>query len=216
MYKLVLFDLDGTILDTVPDIKSVLNAALKNFGLPEISEKEVKAFVGDGAYMLVRRACGNLPEEEVKKVHAYYAEKFAACDNGRSAIFEGEDGLLTKLCESGVKVGIITNKPHKATLNVYEKYFKKYSFFFVQGQCEGAALKPDPSTVLRAIELSGVKKSECIFVGDGETDIKVAENAGVDCASVLWGYRSRAQLEAAGAEIFVESFGELERIIFEK
>ncbi len=200
----------------MPDIKSVLNAALKNFGLPEVNGDEVKAFVGDGAYMLVKRACGNLPEEEVKKVHAYYAEKFAECDNDRSEIFEGEDGLLTKLKESGVKVGIITNKPHKATLNVYQKFFKKYDFFFVQGQCEGAALKPDPATVLRAIELSGVAKRECLFVGDGETDICVAKNAGVDCASVLWGYRSRAQLEKAGAKTFVESFGELEKIIFEK
>lgn len=216
MYKLVLFDLDGTILDTVPDIQFVLNLTLKYFGLPEVSESEVKAFVGDGAYMLVRRACGNLDEEEVKKVHACYAEKFAECDNSRSAFFDGEDGLLIRLKESGVKVGIITNKPHKATLNVYDKFFKKYDFFFVQGQCEGAALKPDPSTVFKAIKLSGVKKSECLFVGDGETDIRVAKNAGVDCASVLWGYRSRAQLEDAGAEIFVENFDELGQIIFEK
>lgn len=216
MYKLILFDLDGTILDTVPDIKFVLNQTLKYFGLPEVSGNEVKAFVGDGAYMLVKRACGNLPEEEVKKVHAYYAEKFAECDNSRSQIFGGEDRLLTRLKESGVKVAIITNKPHRATLNVYDKFFKKYSFFFVQGQCEGAALKPDPEVVLRAITLSGFDKSECLFVGDGETDIQVAKNAGVDCASVLWGYRSRAQLEAAGAELFVESFDELGQIIFGK
>ena len=216
MYKLVLFDLDGTILDTVPDIKFVLNSTLTRFGLPEVSEEEVKAFVGNGAYMLVKRACKNLAEEEVKKVHKYYAQKFAECDNARSTVFEGEDWLLNKLKESGVKVGIITNKPQAATLNVYNKFFKKYSFFFVQGQSEGVPLKPDPASVLRAVNLSGVEKCECLFVGDGETDVQVAKNAEVDCVSVLWGYRSRNQLEEAGAKKFARNFDELEQIIFEK
>lgn len=216
MYKLVLFDLDGTILDTVPDIKFVLNLTLKRFGLPEVDENEVKAFVGNGAYMLVKRASKNLPEEEVKKVHMYYAQKFAECDNTRSTAFEGEDELLTKLKESGVKVGIITNKPQTATLNVYKRFFEKYSFFFVQGQSEGVPLKPDPTSVLRAIELSGVGKSDCLFVGDGETDVEVAKNAGIDCVSVLWGYRSKSQLVKAGAKLFAQNFDELEQIIFKK
>lgn len=216
MYKLVLFDLDGTLLDTVPDIMQTLNSTLKHFGLSEISEREVKAFVGNGAYMLVKRACGNIAEEEIKKIHAYYAEKFAACGNGNSKYFDGEDELLKKLCKNGVKAGIITNKPQAATLNVYEKFFKKYSFFFVQGQCAGGPLKPDPTEVLRAIELCGVEKNECLFVGDGETDVQVAKNAEVDCVSALWGYRSRAQLEDAGAKIFARDFKELDKIIFKK
>lgn len=216
MYKLVLFDLDGTLLDTVPDIMQTLNLTLRHFELPELSKEEVISFVGNGAYMLVKRACKNLPEDEVKKVHAYYAEKFAACDNGNSKMFEGEDELLNKLSEKGVKAGIITNKPQAATLNVYEKFFKKYGFFFVQGQTAGSALKPDPTEVLRAIALCGVEKRECLFVGDGETDVQVARNAKIDCVSALWGYRSRAQLEEAGASTFAENFDELGQIILKK
>ncbi len=216
MYKLICFDLDGTLLDTVPDIQTVLNSTLKHFSLPGVTYAQTCAYVGNGAFKLVERAAGNIGKELLQEVYAYYTAHFAACDNSLSAYYPYEEEVLSRLTERGVKLAIITNKPQAATLNVYRRYFKKYNFAYVQGQEEGAPLKPDPSCVFKAIKEAGVKPSETLFVGDGETDVLTALNAKIDGVSVLWGYRSRAELEKAGAKIFVGDFRELENFIFNK
>ena len=213
MYKAILFDLDGTLLDTSRDINAVLNDALSHFGLVKISLSDTLRYVGNGARELVRRAIGVENAGRLDEINDYYVAEFDKCDNERATIYEGEAHALRAFKDKGIKLGILSNKPQAAAEHVYELFFKEYSFDFVQGQKEGFGLKPSPEGVYAALSALKVKKEECLFVGDGETDVKTAENAGVDGVSVLWGFRTRAQLEAAGAKRFVESFNELEKLV---
>lgn len=216
MYKNVFFDLDGTLLYTLPDIVSVLNFTLARFKLPKVSETQAMAYVGDGAFKLVQRAANTADDALLQAVYADYMKNFALCDNSLSAYYAGEEEALSHLSGCGVRFAIVTNKPQRATQNVYEKYFSRYDFFSVQGQTEGGPLKPSPEGVLKAVSENGLKLEECLFVGDGETDVLTAKNAGMDCVSVLWGYRSRGQLVKAGASRFASSFKELADIVLSR
>lgn len=213
MYKLIIFDLDGTLLNTSEDIRAVLNNSLKKFGLAPLTYEQTLRFVGNGAKKLIERAIGD-NKELFGRVYADYSVNFAACDNNLTAPYFGEREFLTECKERGIKLAIITNKPADATAGVYKKHLSEFGFDAVVGQSEKFALKPDPASTLSVIKSLGVDKSECIFVGDGETDVQTAQNAGIDCVSVLWGFRSREQLEAAGAQVFAESYKELGEIIF--
>ncbi len=213
MIKAVIFDLDGTLLDTSRDIHSVLNASLKRFSVPEISLEQTIKFVGNGAKTLVERAAGKEYASLAPVIYADFSNAFAKCDNSLTALYEGEERVLNKLKADGIKLAVLTNKPQKAAENVYKKHLEKFGFDCVYGQTEDMPLKPNPQTALKIIENFNVKKGECLFVGDGETDVLTAENAGIKCVSVLWGYRSKEQLKSAGAEIFANSFSELEHLI---
>ena len=133
MYKTVIFDLDGTLLNTVPDIRAVLNSTLEHFGLKPVTDEQTKRFIGNGALALVQRASG-LEGERLQEVYSHYAEHFAACNNELSQYYDGECDVLSRLKDAGVKLAIVTNKPQRATLNVYKKFFSEFDFFFVQGQ----------------------------------------------------------------------------------
>ena len=212
MIKAVIFDLDGTLLNTLGDIQSVLNESLEKFNLPKITYEQAGKFIGNGAKKLVERAVGNRIDL-VPQVYEYYAEKFAKCANERTELYEGEEQALSVLTSAGIKLAIITNKPQNATNAVFAKYLANFEFSEVLGQTEYYPLKPNPASTLAVIEKLGVKKDECVFVGDGETDVATAEAAGVKCISVLWGYRTREQLEGAGAKLFAENFKELTQLI---
>lgn len=213
MYKAVIFDLDGTLVDSVGDIMSVLNATLAQFNLPQITREQTIAYIGNGARELVRLAIGKQNEPMTDEILASYKPAYAACDNSHSAIFPGEREALLKLKASGLKLAILTNKPHAAALKAEEIFLKEYLFDLVQGQEDGIPLKPAREAVEKVTSALGVKSCECVFVGDGEADIAAAKNAGMDCVSVLWGYRTRAQLDKAGGRIFAETFAELTDLI---
>lgn len=207
MYKLIIFDLDGTLLDTLPDICAVLCDSLRKFNLKEITLADTKKFVGNGAETLVRRAVGN--SDKFDEVYRDYSINFAESKSERTALFDGESAVLKKLNALGIKLAVISNKPQIAAERVVNKFFKDVKFDFVIGQSERYPLKPDPTSTLDMINLCNFEKSECVFVGDGETDVQTAKNAGIDCVSVLWGYRSREQLERAEATSFACSWEEL-------
>ncbi len=213
MYKTVIFDLDGTLLDTSRDICKVLNDTLAHFSLPPISLEKTVEYVGNGAKLLVERAIPQSAKDNFNQIYTYYAEHFAACDNELTCLYEGEDHVLKGLKEAGVKLAIVTNKPQAATEGVYKKHLAKYGFDVVAGNTEDFPLKPDPSLTLDIAKRTGAKPCECLFVGDGETDVETARNAGMDGVSVLWGFRSREQLEAAGAVNFVENYKKLENFV---
>lgn len=210
MYKAVIFDLDGTLLDSLNDILFVLNDTLTHFGLPQITRMQAQSYIGNGARELVRLAIGGENAHRLDEILSYYKEQYAKSDNELSRIFDGEDEALKVLKGAGVKLAILTNKPHAAAMRANEIFFKKYAFDCIFGQTDGVPLKPNPQAVYKIIEQLGVKKEECLFVGDGEADVLTAKNAGLNCVSVLWGYRSKAQLEAAGATLFAESFKKLQ------
>lgn len=209
MYKAVIFDLDGTLLDSLNDILEVLNKTLAHFNLPQITREQGRQFIGNGARELVRRALGEENEGRIDEIMPYFKEKYAQSDNGLSRIYDGEDEALKKLKAAGVKLAILTNKPHAAALHTQSIFFKSYCFDCVLGQKDGAPLKPDPAAVETVLKELNAKREDCVFVGDGEADILAAKNAGLDCISVLWGYRTEEQLTAAGAKVFVENYGQL-------
>ena len=208
MLKAVLFDLDGTLLDTVPDIQECVNRTLAAYGYPAISYAQACAYIGDGARKLVERA---MPSDapDVEQCYKAFRADFALCDNALTGLYPGEKETLCALKERGIKLGIVTNKPHEATLRLVEQYFPAGTFDFVAGDSGEFACKPDPSLARYAALTMRVSCAECAFVGDGETDALVARNAGMLGISVLWGYRTRAQLEQAGAKRFVNSYQEL-------
>lgn len=213
MYKTIIFDLDGTLLNTSLDIHRVLNDTLAHFSLPQISLEKTIEYVGNGAKLLVQRAIPQSATVNFGEIYGYYAAHFAACDNSLTSLYEGEEEVLFNLKKAGVKLALVTNKPQNATEGVYNKHLKKFGFDFVAGNTQEYPLKPDPTLALFAAKITGAKAEECLFVGDGETDVQTAINAKMDGLSVLWGYRTKAQLKAAGAKNFVESYSELEKFV---
>lgn len=213
MIKTVIFDLDGTLLDTSRDICKVLNDALAHYSLPAISLEKTVEYVGNGARLLVQRAIPAYAQPSLNRIFAYYAEHFAACDNELTIPYDGEDEALRKIKAKGIKLAIVTNKPQDATDGVYKKHLAKYGFDAVAGNTKEYPLKPDPALTLSVAERTGAKPCECLFVGDSETDVATARNAGMKCVSALWGFRTEEQLKKAGAERFAKSYRELTEII---
>lgn len=212
MYKALIFDLDGTLLNTSRDICKVLNDALRTFGCPEVTLERTLRCVGDGARKLIERV---VPEhfDRFEELYEYYRVKFANDDNSLTTRYEGEDEFFARIGALGIKTAILSNKPDDAAQRVCRHLLSDYSFDVIMGQTEGFNLKPDPASTLHIIGKLGVLPEQCLFVGDGEPDIATAANAGIDCASVLWGFRSRSQLEAAGGRLFVSSFAELGDVV---
>ncbi len=216
MYKAVIFDLDGTLFDTLPDIREVLNKTLAHFSLPTLSRERVAAFIGNGARELVRLSIGEENADRLEEILRFYKAEYAKNDGALSKFFDGEEEALLMLKSRGVRMAVLTNKPHNVALKTNENYFAPFCFDCVLGQREGLPLKPAPDGAYEILKSLGVKKEECLFVGDGETDVQTAKNAGLCCVSVLWGYRTKDALEAAGATRFASSFKELAGIILQQ
>ena len=212
MIKAVLFDLDGTLLDTVPDIQASVNDMLRRHGYPEIDYAQTCAYVGDGAKMLIERA---LPEgaPDLDACYEDFRVHFAASKNELTRLYPDEMETLSALRARGLKIGVVTNKPQDAAENVLGQFFPEDFFDFIGGDSGLFPCKPDPSLARYAALSMRVSPADCAFVGDGETDARVAQNAGMQGVSVLWGYRTREQLEAAGAKVFVKDFPELQKFL---
>lgn len=213
MIKAIFFDLDGTLLNTLEDICVTLNKSLSFFGLPEISYCQTKEYVGNGARRLVERAVGEISAELKDKVYSDFAKRFSECANELTCLYDGEEKALRAFKKTGIKLFIVTNKPQCVADNVYGKFLKKFGFYKVIGQTQKYPLKPDPTATLAIINDLNLKKEECVFVGDGETDFLTGKAAGIRCISVLWGYRTKEQLLKAGANVFVNDYDELMKAI---
>lgn len=208
MKKLIIFDLDGTLIDSLADIRACCNEVLAQFSLPPIDEAHARAYVGNGAKKLVERMLGERIDL-LDQVYPVYLERFRNY-SGRTKLYPAERETLDTLAKRGCRFAVVTNKPDAAAKNVVQKCLPG---MYVAGQKEGGALKPDPTLTLSVMRLFGAEREDCVFVGDGETDIQTAANAGISCISVLWGYRSKEQLLAAGGKVFAENYEELGRII---
>lgn len=213
MVKAVFFDLDGTLLDTVHDIRAHLNATLRLFGYPELTLESTKAYIGDGAANLVRRALPDGEEGAFEKCFSEFGNRYANSDGALIKIFPGVKGFLNRQKEQGRILAVITNKPQGAVDVCMRRFFPEEPFAFVSGESGLFPRKPDPSLTRYAALTLRVAPRECVFVGDGETDVLTARNAGMRGIAALWGYRSREQLAAAGAREFVSSFEELEKLL---
>lgn len=214
MLKAVIFDLDGTVLDTLPDLNACMNEALRAFGCPEISLAQTRLYVGHGGLRFAECA---LPEERRAQAEHFYKNVYCPihfrCKNERTRPFAGEAECMAALEEAGIKRAVVTNKSQRAADELGQTLLKPYGFSLIFGNREGIPVKPDPTSSLLVLKELGILPSEAAFVGDGDTDVQTAKNAGMRSVSVLWGYRTEKELSAAGAELFARDFGELTRIL---
>ena len=206
-YNAVLFDLDGTLLDTLADLRDGVNLALENHGYPVRSTEEIRAFVGNGARQLMRLALPEgTAEDEVETILAEYLDWYAVNFCVKAAPYDGVKAVVDALVEGGVKVAVVSNKPDATTKKLGEMFFPGLPAF---GQRDDIPKKPAPEMVWRAMETLGVTAEEAVYVGDSEVDVATARNAGLPLVAVSWGFRTVAQLREAGAETIVHTAEEL-------
>ena len=205
----VFFDLDGTLLDTVPDIRDALCRALADCGLPAVSDEETVSYVGNGARKLVERAA---PRGDTEKILSLFAKYYNSSESAHTLPYAGIREMLARLKARGAKLAVITNKLQPSAEKLMERFFPGV-FDFVGGDDGSFPCKPDPSLSRYAALTMRVPIGESVFVGDGETDVATALNAGMVPVSVLWGYRKREVLEAAGAKLFARDADELWQIL---
>ncbi len=213
MKKFVIFDLDGTLLDTIDDLTDGVNHALEKFGYPPRTVADVTAFVGNGIGNLIARALpGGRKNPDYDRVFGEFREFYSENCAVKTKPYPGVPELLRALAERGAVSAIVSNKNDRAVRRLKEKYFQRDVALAV-GEREGIKRKPAPDSVLEVLRRLGAKAEEALYVGDSEVDILTAENAGIDLAAVDWGFRPREVLAENGADVIISSPGELLRYI---
>ena len=215
MVKLCIFDMDGTTVNTINSIAYFANNALNKYGLSSIDTEKYKIIVGNGAKVLVERMIELTggTKEQFEKVLVEYNTTY---DNDFMYLTEAYEGIivmLKTLKEMGVESIILSNKPHQTALKVSNELFGDDLIKRCFGGREGIPLKPDPQAVYEILELEGVKKEECIYIGDTSTDMKTGKGAGLYTVGVLWGFRGREELESSGADVIISNPRELIDIV---
>lgn len=196
----ILFDLDGTLLDTLEDMEDATNYALNVYGCPSRTLEEIRRMVGNGAQNLIRMSLpGKTDDPDLMTILATYKEYYNSHCQIKTKPYDGIMDVLKQLAEHH-QIAIVSNKPDPTVKQLCAQYFPG---IYAQGETADCPRKPAPDMVWQAMKQIGV--DACIYVGDSEVDIATAKNAGVPCLSVLWGFRDRDVLEAAGATCFCEN-----------
>ena len=214
MYKNVVFDLDGTLLNTIDDLADAGNWVCRRHGWPVHTVEEYKYFVGNGMARLAERFAP--PEQRTPEGVAAILEEFMPYYNAhkedKTAPYPGMGELLGRLKGAGVRLSVLTNKAHSLAPEIIEGYFPGV-FDFVQGAVDGAPTKPDPTLLHRLMGEMGATAADTLFVGDSSVDIRTAKNGGLISCGVLWGFRTRAELEEEGADFIVDAAPALGELI---
>ncbi len=214
MKKTLIFDLDGTLLDSIKDIAIAMNEALKVLGYEAIETSKYNYFVGEGVDVLVVNVVKHLNKNIDKQV---LLEKFVELYENKlhknTFPYEGICELLEELNKKGYNLAVLSNKPHELTKIYVEHFFGKYNFKQVFGQREGVAKKPDANTALFIAKELGVDVKECFFIGDTKVDMLTAKNASMKSIGVLWGFRDEKELKEHGADFIVSHPKEILSII---
>jgi phosphoglycolate phosphatase len=197
----VIFDLDGTLLDTLGDLADSVNYALGRFDMPPKSDAQVKSYVGNGIRNLMRRAVpGGEDNPLFEKAFGAFKEYYNDHCNVRTKAYDGILELIRELKDKGYHIAIVSNKVDSAVKNLRNDYFENIEVAI--GDREGMRIKPAPDSVNLALEELGKTSKSAIYVGDSDVDIETARNSGLPCISVLWGFRDKEFLVNHGAEIF--------------
>ena len=209
----IIFDLDGTLLYTLEDLTDAMNYILRLYDMPERSIEEVRRFVGNGIKNLIRRAVpGDMEEtlidEMFEKFEVYYDEHCL----DKTGPYPGIIELIQRLKEDGYKLAIVSNKVDSAVKELNERFFMPDVKVAI-GEKPGVERKPAPDTVYEALRELGSRKEEAIYIGDSEVDVATAKNSNIPCISVLWGFRDKEVLIAAGATTFAKTTDEVYKII---
>ena len=203
MYKAVIFDLDGTLTDTLESMALASNKTLEYVGLKPRNVQEYKYFVGDGADVLVRRflvAAGDIECNLFEKAYDAYMKQFAQDCTYKVKPYDGIEDMLSQLKDMGIKLAVLSNKPHLRAVEVIDKFFRENTFDIAQGHSIGMEKKPDPTEALAIAKKLGVKPNECIYVGDTDVDMQTGKSAGMYTVGVLWGFRDEKELRENGAD----------------
>jgi len=212
MIKVCIFDLDGTLTDTLASLVYSVNATLKEMGLPGITDEQCQAFVGNGARRLLEEslnAAGDIGHTRIEEAMEIYKRIFDINCTYQVKPYEGIMELLKILKAREVKTSVLSNKPHGQTIKVVKEVIGEQWIDWIQGQQESVARKPDPEAVHMILDRFGVKKEEALYIGDSEVDIKTGHNAGLTTIGVTWGFRSRLELLEAGALNLIDKAEEL-------
>ena len=212
-YKAVLYDMDGTVLDTLGDLVNAVNYTLEHFNMPKRGEKEIMGFLGNGAKNLITKSAaeGSSPEL-IEEMLAFYLPWYNSHCTILTAPYPGIIELMQELKACGVKQAVISNKQDSAVKPLAAQYFPGL-LESALGESEQVKKKPNPDSVLAALKELGVDKADAIYVGDSEVDVQTAINADMDCAAVSYGFRSEEELIAAGSKVICHSVEELRQFI---
>ncbi len=207
----VIFDLDGTLLDTLKDLGDAMNRVLEKHGWPQHPESAYKKFVGNGARKLIERAIPDdkrtpeIMEQCLKEFIEDYRNNWAVS----TAPYPGIEEMLSAMQERGIVMSVLSNKIHDFTVRCIERFLPSYRFALVLGERRGIPRKPDPAGAIEIVEKTGIPAGQTLYVGDTPIDMQTAKAAGMLAAGVLWGFRGRDELEENGADIIVERPEEL-------
>ncbi len=211
--KCIVFDLDGTLLDTLDDLHLCVNIALRKNSLPLRTKSEVRSFVGNGIRKLIERS---VPKEcegaDVEHVFSDFREAYEAHCEDSTRPYKGISSLLKQLQERGVKTAILSNKAQFAVSKLHERFFNE-NITIALGESDETPRKPNPKGLQNILNLLGATPKESLYVGDSEVDLQTAENAGVEVVSVTWGFRNEDFLRANGAKTLINEPSELIKLI---
>jgi len=216
MKKLVIFDLDGTLLDTIGDLATSVNYALRLHGYPDHPLEAYRYFVGNGARELIARALpeGHKDDETVDRLREDFKNHYSSGnDIVLTKPYPGIPELVEKCRNAGVEIAVASNKYQLATDKLTRYYFGDEAFRIILGQREGVPVKPDPTIVHEILDITGIPSEDTLYVGDSGVDMETAQRSAVESVGVTWGFRPREELEENGAGHLVDHPGEIWEII---
>lgn len=215
MYKAVIFDLDGTLLDTIEDIADSFNEALAKKKYPSFSVEEYRYFAGRGIDELISNVieAGNLDPSEFQEIKNGYIEEYAMRSRNKTKPYDGVLDLLKTLKNMGILVAILSNKPHFQTEDVVKYFFKDFEFDSVYGKLPEFEIKPNPASAKQLIKDLSVNSDEVLYVGDTNTDMETAKNANFTSVGVTYGFRPKSELIKSGADYTIDNVMDILKII---
>ncbi|HBZ24015.1 HAD family hydrolase [Dorea longicatena] len=210
--KACIFDLDGTLTNTLESMTYSVNLTLKEMGLSQITKDQCRMFVGNGARVLIEeslKVSGDPKASRIEEGMKIYGRIFDQNCTYHVTLYEGIPEMLKALKDRGIHLAVLSNKPDRQTVKVVKEIFGDNIFDYAQGQKDGIRRKPEPDGVWYLMEQMQVSKEECLYIGDSEVDAATGKNAGLKTIGVLWGFRDRKTLETAGADHLIERPEEL-------
>ena len=212
-YNTIIWDMDGTLLDTLDDLADSVNAALAEFGQPLRTRNEIRSFIGNGVIRLVELSVPDGKENpKFEEIFSFFQRHYAKNCRNKTKPYVGLDKVLPELKRRGCRMAIVSNKTDSAVQSLTNLHFKDTMDLAI-GNSERLRRKPYPDEVLEALRIFGAEKDSAVYIGDTEVDLMTAENAGVDCICVSWGYRDRQALLSSGAKVIADTPEELAELL---